>query len=151
MSNTPKAIHEIYQDAKIRGSVRAVDTAKLIRHRLKGAFPGVKFKVVTSGSALGASIHIVWSGGPDARAVQAVVEPYQGEQFDPMIDLKTQVTAYLMPDGTAALAENPGTQRNAGDIPPSRAFKPTMDAIRVNFWVDTVLCTRRAATAKETA
>ena len=138
MSNIP----EIYERARKIGFVGVVDTAKLIRRRLKDEFPSVKFRVKTSRYAVGGSVYVSWTDGPSQREVSDAVKPYQGTVFDAMIDMASPVTAYLTPDGVASVAEVRGTVASKWDIESYRSFKPSPDAVRVNFGADVVLCSR---------
>jgi Large polyvalent protein associated domain 29 len=67
----------------------AAETAKLVRTVLKANFAGVKFSVRSDTYSGGASIRINWTDGPTERAVQGIVDQFQGADFDGMIDLKT--------------------------------------------------------------
>jgi hypothetical protein len=67
----------------------AAETAKLVRAALKASFAGVKFSVRSETYSGGASIDIKWTDGPTEKAVDAVVNQFQGADFDGMIDLKT--------------------------------------------------------------
>lgn len=67
----------------------AAEVAKqLVRPALKAAFPGVKFSVRSDSYAGGASIRVRWTDGPKRRAVDAVVDRFQGADFDGMRDMK---------------------------------------------------------------
>lgn len=79
-------------------------TAKLVRAALRKGFPGVKFSVRSDTYAGGASIHVKWTDGPQAGAVDEAVSPYAGSTFDGMTDMKTSRQAWLSPDGTAVRA-----------------------------------------------
>lgn len=65
------------------------ETAKIVRRRLKDAFPGVRFSVRSSTYSMGASIDVKWTDGPTVDAVDAVTQPLRGADFDGMQDLKT--------------------------------------------------------------
>jgi hypothetical protein len=67
----------------------AAETAKLIRAALKAAFPGVKFSIRSESYSLGASIYVRWTGEPTNTAVRAIVNPFQGSDFDGMTDSTT--------------------------------------------------------------
>lgn len=67
----------------------AAETAKFICAALKTAFPGVKFSVRSDTYSLGASIYVRWAGGPTETAVRAIVNPFQGSDFDGMTDSTT--------------------------------------------------------------
>ena len=68
--------------------VSTADTAKMIRHDLKLAFPGVKVSVRSSCYSGGSSINVSWTLGPLTSEVDAVVGGYTGTTFDGMQDLK---------------------------------------------------------------
>ena len=67
----------------------AAETSKLIRKALKAEFPGIKFSVRSSSYAGGSSINVDWIDGPTTKQVKAIVDRYQGSDFDGMIDMKT--------------------------------------------------------------
>jgi hypothetical protein len=76
-------------DKSPRIYVDAADVARIIRKRLKAAFPGTKFSVTTSKYAGGASCRATWVDGPTTRDADAVIGCYAGATFDGMIDLKS--------------------------------------------------------------
>ena len=137
---TPASITAIYEAAKSTGHVSSKQTAKLIRHRLKSAIPDEKFVVTKKDYAGGSSVYVVWSGSTPKALVEEFVRPFQGRRFDAVLDLSVAVTSYLEPDGSATFAETLGTQHNMGEISAGRQFKPSPDAIRVNFSADIVMC-----------
>lgn len=92
---------------------------------------------------MGSTIYVEWTDGPLATAVEMVAAPYQGGRFDSSIDLAYTVTSYLLPDGSAMLAQSPGTESNMGADPAFNAFKPSPDAERVKFSVSSISCRRR--------
>ena len=70
-----------------------VETAKEIRKTLKTAFPkslypGLKFSVRSRKYSGGSSIDISWVDGPKTKDVDAVVDMFQGADFDGMQDMK---------------------------------------------------------------
>lgn len=69
------------------GYVSVADTAKLVRHALKEAFPHTTFYVRSRSYSGGASIDIDWMDGPTPHMVDAVVNRYKGASFDGMQDL----------------------------------------------------------------
>lgn len=121
------------------------ETAKLIRTQLKGKFPGIKFGVKSHVYAGGASIRIDWVDGPTQDMVNAVVKPFAGSGFDGMIDMKYSVTAYLLPDGSAAFAQTSGTEGSGGIYSKGKSFKPCAEAERVSFGADHVFTERRTS------
>lgn len=69
--------------------IDTVEVAKLIRKELAVKFPGIKFSVKSSRYAGGSSIHVEYSDGPKSSEVEAVVDFFQGADFDGMTDMKT--------------------------------------------------------------
>lgn len=67
----------------------AAETAKHVRAALKQAFPGAQFSVRTDTYSLGASIRVRWTDGPTSSAVAAVVNRFQGSDFDALTDMST--------------------------------------------------------------
>lgn len=72
------------------------EVAKLVRKDLRQHFPGVKFSVRSRSYAGGSSIDVRWTDGPKPGDVNAVVNRYQGADFDGMIDLKVDREPTLM-------------------------------------------------------
>lgn len=63
------------------------EVAKLLRSRLREAFPGVKMSVrCDRGTAYG-WIDVSWTDGPREDDVRAVCDPWQGSDFDGMQDM----------------------------------------------------------------
>jgi hypothetical protein len=122
--------------------IPTAEVAKLIRTALKRAFPGVTFSVRSKVYSGGSSINVDWTDGPTAKQVEAIAKSYQGGRFDGMIDMAYSVDSYLMADGSAAVAHNPGTVGSMGLDPGFRQFKPAPDAERVHFSVSHVFCNR---------
>lgn len=122
--------------------ISAADTAKLIRQRLKKAFPGVKFSVRSSTYSGGASIRVSYTDGPALTLVEAVAKSYEGSGFDGMIDLKYSGRHWLHPDGTATVASFPGTQDSGGYVPAEREWMPSPDCKLVSFCADYVFVSR---------
>lgn len=120
------------------------DTAKLVRAALKRSFPGVKFSV-TSSKGSGSSIDIAWTNGPTDGMVSAVSGQFKGGSFDGMIDMAVSHTSWLMPDGTACVASNDGTQGSMGTIPAERNWMPCPEAKLVHFGAKFIF-TRRSMT-----
>lgn len=130
-----------------RDYIPVTETAKYIRKALKKAFPGVKFSVRTDKYAGGSSIRVAWTDGPAQKAVEAVACQYQDGGFDGMIDMKYHMDHWLLPDGSAVIADNPGTENSAGVHPASKNEKPHPDARRVSFGGDFVFCNREISEA----
>jgi hypothetical protein len=76
--------------------VDAADVAKIVRKKLKAAFPGVKFAVRTDKYAGGSSVDVDWQDGPTVAQVDALVQRFAGATFDGMIDLKEYVKDSLI-------------------------------------------------------
>jgi hypothetical protein len=119
------------------------ETSKLIRAALKKAFPGVKFSVRSSKYAGGASVNVDWVDGPCDKAVSLVTGQFSGGGFDGMIDLKYNHSSWLLPDGSAIVADNPGTQGSMGMVAPERNEKPDPAARLVRFGADYVFTQRK--------
>lgn len=64
------------------------DTAKMIRSALKAAFPTVTFSVKSIETTLDSTVRIKWTAGPEVAAVRAVVDQYQGADFNSDIDMR---------------------------------------------------------------
>ena len=116
------------------------DTAKIIRSTLKKQFPGVKFAVRSEKYSMGASIHISWTDGPREKEVNAITDGFQGASFDGMNDLQSDCHCWLLPDGTAQLAERP--ESYGGSIPGYVSDAPHPDAELVSFGSDYVFTAR---------
>lgn len=123
--------------------ISAADTAKLVRSALKCHFPGIKFSVKSKTYSGGASINVDWIDGPTRAQVEAVTDNYAGGRFDGMIDMAYSVTHYLMPDGSAVIAQSPGSAGSGGCDPSFKQFMPHPDAKRVRFSADHIFCNRR--------
>lgn len=67
----------------------AADIARLVRADLKATFPKITFSVRSKSYAGGSSVRINWMDGPTQARVDALVNKYQGCDFDSMQDLKT--------------------------------------------------------------
>jgi hypothetical protein len=66
------------------------ETAKLVRAKLKEAFPTTKFNVRSRVYSGGASIDIYWTTDtPKHAEVKAVTDPFEGATFDGMQDMKS--------------------------------------------------------------
>jgi hypothetical protein len=125
----------------------AAETAKLIRAQLKKHFPGTKFSVRSDTYSMGASVDVTWTDGPAAPLVEAIAGQFSGSNFDGMIDMKTGHSSWLMPDGTACVASDPGTTGSAGSRSPERNWMPDPDAKLVHFGADYVHTHRRHSRA----
>src|SRR5437660_1744541 len=119
------------------------ETAKLVRNVLKKAFPKVKFSVRSDTYSGGASIDVAWTDGPLSKEVERVAKQFESSHFDGMIDMKQNYTSWLLPDGSAIVATDHGTEYTRGVIPPTHNAKPHPDAKLVSFGADFVFCSRR--------
>lgn len=122
------------------------ETAKLVRAALKKAFPATKFSVRSDTYSGGASIDVGWTDGPCSAAVEPVAKQFCGGRFDGMIDLKTSVTSWLAPDGSAIVATDDGTADYRGSNPPERNWMPDPEAKLVRFGADFIFCRRKIST-----
>jgi|ERR1700723_36560 len=118
------------------------ETAKLIRSAIKKAFPNVKFSVRSDSYSGGSSIRVDWTDGPTTKQVNAIASQYEGSGFDGSIDLKYGFTCWLMPDGSAIVADCSGTVGSCGSVPAIHNDKPHADAVLVRFSSDFVFCSR---------
>jgi len=132
----PANITAIYDAAKAQVSTPSIDTAdvaKLIRYRLRVAFPAVKFKVRIERYAGGSAVRIAWTDGPTSAMVDGITGQYEGKGFDGMIDMAYFKDHYLLPDGRGYFAQTSGTEGSMGVHPAEKNFKPVPEAIRVHF------------------
>lgn len=119
------------------------ETAKLVRLALRHGFPAVRFSVRSKTYSGGASITVRWQGGPTAEEVESVVRPFEGAEFDGMIDLKAHRDHWLTSDGRAIIAFDPGTRSSGGVLPSVENPPPELDARLVSFGADFIFCERR--------
>lgn len=120
----------------------AAETAKVVRKLLKTAFPGIKFSVRSETYSMGSSVRVSWTDGPTTGQVDHVVGFLAGSEFDGMIDLKINVTHWLLPDGSFTCARSSGTVGSGGVIEGYNYPKPHPDAIEVNF-ADSISTSRK--------
>jgi hypothetical protein len=118
-------------------------TAKLVRAALKKAFPKTKFSVRSDVYAGGASIDVSWTDGPCTKAVEPVAQQFHGGKFDGMIDMATNHSSWLMPDGTACIASDPGTSGSMGVRSPKETPMPAPEAKLVHFGANFIFCQRK--------
>lgn len=123
------------------------ETAKLIRAALKCAFPATKFSVKSKTYSGGASINVDWTDGPTDKMVSAVTEQFSGGHFDGSIDMATTHSSWLLADGSACIASDPGTSGSGGYREPTREWMPTPDAKLVSFGANFVFTSRRMSPA----
>jgi hypothetical protein len=62
-------------------------TAKMIRAKLKAAYPQIPFRVTSTSFAGGNAVDIEWTDGPTTKAVDAIAGDHEYGRFDGMIDL----------------------------------------------------------------
>lgn len=120
--------------------IDAAAQAKLLRAALKREFPATKFSVTISRYAGGSSVRIKWTDGPTPARVKAIASQYEGGSFDGSIDLAYSWTSWLLPDGSAIVAKDHGTQGSTGYAGPRENPKPHPDAELVRFsahYIDT--------------
>ncbi|MBS0984256.1 LPD29 domain-containing protein [Gluconobacter cerinus] len=118
------------------------ETAKLVRARLKKAFPRTKFSVRSDSYSGGGSLRVKWTDGPAETLVESIVESYAGGRFDGSIDMQVSVRHWLLPDGTVTVASNPGTTGSMGHIPEEREWMPDPDCKLVSLGADFVFTSR---------
>jgi hypothetical protein len=104
------------------------ETARLIRAALKSAFPGVKFSVRSEKYSGGCSVDVSWIDGPTVKEVDAVAGMFEGKRFDGMIDMAWTAKLWLLPDGTAMVASDPGSEGSMGTRAAVRQWMPHPDA-----------------------
>lgn len=75
--------------------ISETETAKMVRQRLKAAFPTTRFSVTTKKYSGGSSITVHWQDGPTDADVTAQVGAFHGAEFDGMQDLKEYHDALL--------------------------------------------------------
>ena len=61
-------------------------TAKMIKKRLAGLYPSVKFSVTSDVFSMGDSVDVRWTDGPLKDAIEAIAKEYQHGSFDGMTD-----------------------------------------------------------------
>lgn len=116
------------------------ETAKLVRKALKEAFPKVKFSVRSDVYSGGASIDVSWTDGPIQKTVENSIKKFEGSDFDGMIDLKTYIEHWLMPDGSVVVARRYGhsyseqnfTEQNTQPHPEAQLVSMGADFIFAN-------------------
>jgi hypothetical protein len=116
------------------------ETAKLVRVALGKHFPSIKFSVRSRSYAGGASIDIHWTDGPRSKDVDRIAGGFEGASFDGMNDLKSYQSCWILPNGTAVLAERPDSY--GGSIAGYWSDAPHPDARLVKFGADFVHCSR---------
>lgn len=113
--------------------IRPAEVAKLARKALRNKFPDIKFSVRSESYSGGCAIRVSWLDGPTSDEVDAVTDQFRGSRFDGMIDYGYTVTHWLMPDGKATVAEDPGSMTTGGSNPASSTPRPNPAAELVTF------------------
>ena len=131
--------------------ISCADTAKLVRKELKTRWPETKFSVRSKTYSMGASIDISWLDGPREPEVSPTAKRFEGADFDGMIDLKTNRSHWMAPDGTVTLAHAEGTESSRGTLPQIDHDSPHPGARRVEFMADYVFCNRHISNLEEQA
>jgi hypothetical protein len=103
-------------------------TARLVRAALAKAFPGTRFSVTSQSYSGGCSVRVRWTDGPLRAEVEPIASMFQGKRFDGSIDLAWSASLWLMPDGTATVASDPGSAGSGGYHGPVREWMPHPDA-----------------------
>lgn len=114
------------------------ETAKLVRAALKRNFPRVKFSVRSSTYSGGASIDVQWTDGPAFSLVEPILKQYERSRFDSSIDMAISRSSWLLPDGRAIVAKDPGTAGQRGSLSAQSNAKPHAGAVLVRFGADYV-------------
>lgn len=127
--------------------ISTTEVAKLIRKRLKAAFPATTFSVRSSTYSMGSSIRVSWIDGPTQGMVEKITNQYRGSTFDGMLDLKGYQDHWLLPDGSTVVALDPGTEASHGSNPRVENAAPHPKAERVRFGSDSVSCSRDTSPA----
>lgn len=122
--------------------ISPADTAKLVRAALKRSFPRTRFSVRTDTYAGGAAVRATWVDGPAVKLVERVTDQFAGGRFDGSLDLAYRVSHWLLPDGSAVVASDPGTAAGGGRYAPVREWMPHPEARLVRFGADYVTATR---------
>lgn len=84
LTNTDHIIHAPKPD--IVHSLDISQTSKLIREDLKKNYPGVTFSVRLDRHLWAPSIHVEWTGGPEAPSVRRHLDHYIREVWDSNTD-----------------------------------------------------------------
>ncbi len=117
------------------------ETAKLVRKALAKAFPGVKFSVRSESYSGGCSVNVRWTDGPLTREVETVAKMFEGKRFDGMIDMGWSASLWLLPDGSATVASDPGSVGSMGVCQAVREWMPEPGAKLISTGAY-VFCTR---------
>lgn len=123
--------------------VGVADTAKLIRKKLKDAYPNTKFSIRSKSYSGGASIDIDWWDGPTTEQVDKIVQMYSGSGFDGSIDLRYYITHWMLPDGSVEIAHDQGSTGSGGGHPEITCPQSHPQAKRVHFMANHVFTDRK--------
>lgn len=123
------------------------ETAVLIRVQLAKKFPGIKFSVRSSEYAGGSSIDVAYAFGPSCKEVEAVVNGFESRGFDGSIDLSYYKASWLLPDGSAQLAQTEGSEGSRGQHEAVDTDAPHPGAVLVHFGASYVHVSRRFSEA----
>ncbi len=126
-------------ETKVR-YLTVTETAKLVRQVIGKHFPETKFSVRSKSYSGGASIDISWTDGARAKIVEAIVNGFEGKNFDGMNDLASCQDSWILPDGTADLAYRP--ESYGGSKPGFVSDAPHPRAELVHFGANYVFCNR---------
>ena len=113
-----KVIKQIYdkcresRDENGQATLSSKDVAKILRARLAGLFPGVKFSIRSDYS----SVNVSWSDFPPSRQVEEILSEYKFGGFDGMIDMAYSGKNWLHPDGAMSGAQCEGTTGSGGTV-----------------------------------
>lgn len=132
---------------------RHIDTAevaKIIRRRLKSAFPKTTFKVRSDRYAGGSSIRVGWTDGPTTAMVETITSQYGGRGFDGSIDMAYSIDHWLGADGSISVAYTPGTEGSRGYCPRIENPPHVEGAERVHFGSSSVSTSRELSAALQT-
>ncbi len=88
---------------------------------------------------------MTWVDGPTSKLVEGIAGQFAGDRSDGMIDMKIDARHWLLPDGTATVASNPGTKGSMGAHPAKREWMPHPVARLAHFCADFISWTRRTS------
>lgn len=132
---TNKTIASIYTalranlNADGEAEINAKDVAKIIRVKLREAFPGTKFSVTSDYN----SIRVRYENGPKQADVDAIVQDYSFGDFDGSIDLAYSSKNWMLPNGDMLPACCEGTRGSMGIVPSYATDCPAPGAIIVKY------------------
>ncbi|GBQ47895.1 LPD29 domain-containing protein [Komagataeibacter europaeus] len=118
------------------------ETARLLRKRLKKAFPATRFSVRSKSYSTGGSISVSWMDGPAVTLVEPLVKSYQAGRFDGSIDLAVYAKHWLLPDGSVQVASDEGTKGCGGVLAAERNWMPSPDCKLVSLGATAIFARR---------